>query len=392
MKICVYAITKNEEAFVDRWVDSMREADEICVLDTGSTDRTVERLLGRGVKVEVKRFESWDTIGQYEEIVARGGSPWRFDVARNDSMRICPHDADLLVCTDLDEILVRGWREKLERCWTDAVERGDDPTTATYEYVWNFQPDGKDGCKFTYEKVHRPWVCEWTHPVHEVLKYPGGRRTVNVPGMRLEHHADPTKSRGQYLKLLELSVWECPEDDRNAHYLGREYMFHGMWDRSIEQLQRHLSMPTAKWKAERAASMRYIARAYEEKGSPGKALAWLVRAVGEDPTQREAAMEMSDLGYRMASRGGDDAKMWWGVCADGARKALAVTERSGSYLSKSENWGWRPYDLMSIGLWYSGDAEGARQAVVRALEYRSDMDRRTFERIENNARLMGVAS
>ena len=28
-KICVYAITKNEEKFVKRWVESMNEADEI---------------------------------------------------------------------------------------------------------------------------------------------------------------------------------------------------------------------------------------------------------------------------------------------------------------------------------------------------------------------------
>ena len=42
MKIAVYAISKNEEQFVDTWVASMREADGIYVLDTGSTDATVE--------------------------------------------------------------------------------------------------------------------------------------------------------------------------------------------------------------------------------------------------------------------------------------------------------------------------------------------------------------
>lgn len=42
MKVCVYAIAKNEEKFVDRWVSSMMEADCICVLDTGSEDKTVE--------------------------------------------------------------------------------------------------------------------------------------------------------------------------------------------------------------------------------------------------------------------------------------------------------------------------------------------------------------
>ena len=51
MKICVYAIAKNEEQFVDRWMDSMREADWVCVLDTGSTDRTVEKLADRGAVV-----------------------------------------------------------------------------------------------------------------------------------------------------------------------------------------------------------------------------------------------------------------------------------------------------------------------------------------------------
>jgi len=47
LKIVVYAIAKNEEKFVSRWVESMKEADEIIVLDTGSTDHTVEELKKR---------------------------------------------------------------------------------------------------------------------------------------------------------------------------------------------------------------------------------------------------------------------------------------------------------------------------------------------------------
>ncbi len=38
MNIWVYAICRNESAFVSRWLDSMEEADGIAVLDTGSTD------------------------------------------------------------------------------------------------------------------------------------------------------------------------------------------------------------------------------------------------------------------------------------------------------------------------------------------------------------------
>ena len=48
MKIVVYAICKNESQFVARWMDAMSEADEIVVLDTGSSDDTVSLLRDRG--------------------------------------------------------------------------------------------------------------------------------------------------------------------------------------------------------------------------------------------------------------------------------------------------------------------------------------------------------
>ena len=90
MKIVVYAICKNEEKFVNRWVDSMQEADEIYVLDTGSTDNTVKLLKKRGVKVKSKVIK-----------------PWRFDVARNESLKMLPKDADICACIDLDEVFER---------------------------------------------------------------------------------------------------------------------------------------------------------------------------------------------------------------------------------------------------------------------------------------------
>ena len=87
MKISVYAISKNESKFVDRWMDSMSEANEIVVLDTGSEDDTVEKLIRRGAIVK-------------SEII----NPWRFDVARNRSMELVSADADICVCTDLDDV------------------------------------------------------------------------------------------------------------------------------------------------------------------------------------------------------------------------------------------------------------------------------------------------
>lgn len=96
-KTCVYAICKNEEQFVDRWMDSVSEADSVYILDTGSSDNTVSKLQERGAIVKTKIFD-----------------PWRFDVARNESLDMVPSDTDICVCIDLDEVIELGWREKLE--------------------------------------------------------------------------------------------------------------------------------------------------------------------------------------------------------------------------------------------------------------------------------------
>ena len=114
-KIAVYAICKNEEQFVERWFASMREADEIFVLDTGSTDNTVKKLKGLGVNVN-------------QEIII----PWRFDVARNKSLELIPKDYDICVCTDLDEIFEPGWRKKLENIWDEGGSFIDDNTLSVH--------------------------------------------------------------------------------------------------------------------------------------------------------------------------------------------------------------------------------------------------------------------
>jgi len=337
--ICVYAICKNESQFVDRWMDSMSEADRVVVLDTGSTDDTAEKLRRRGAEVAV------ETI-----------SPWRFDIARNRSLELVPQDAEICVCTDLDEVFHPGWRAALEKAWEPGTSQ------ASYRYTWSFNRDGTEGVVFWSEKIHARQGFRWVHPVHEVLEWtlptPRGKR-VRAEGVQLDHHPDPTKSRGQYLPLLELSVQEAPEDDRNMHYLGREYLYRGRWDDCISTLTRHLAMPTAAWRDERAASMRYIARAWTEKGRSDLARDWYLRAIAEAPHLREAYMDLALLLYGQENW---DGVLYFTACA------LAIRNRPATYICEAAAWGSLPWDLRSIALYHTGRAKEALEAAEKALE------------------------
>ena len=344
--VFVYAICKNEAQFVSRWMDSMQEADGVVVLDTGSSDDTVRLLRERGAEV----FQ--------EEIV-----PWRFDTARNRSLELVPENADICVCTDLDEVFSKGWREELEQVWEKGISQ------ISYRYTWSFMPDGREGYVFWIEKIHCRHGFEWKHPVHEVLSWKGegtqGRK-VWAERIHLEHHPDPQKSRGQYLPLLELSVQEDPEDDRNTHYLGREYMFYGRWDDCIRTLKKHLALPKAVWRDERAASMRYIARAYRNKGDIQGAWKWGMKAITEAPHLREPYLDLAELLYGQ--------EKWEGVLYL-TECALEVKHRTRSYISEAESWGSLPHDLRAIAFFKTGRLKAALEEAYLALEQEPQNER-----------------
>lgn len=345
LKVAVYAISKNEEKFVDRWMDSIQDADVICVTDTGSTDTTVEMLKNRGAAVQVKIIE-----------------PWRFDIARNISMDFIPLDVDVCICLDLDEVLEPGWRQRLEEIWIPGV------TGVRYLYTWSFNDDGSRGVTFWKEKIHARYGYTWTHPVHEILAYVGDGENnyISDEHIKINHYPDPTKSRSSYLPLLELSVLEDPDDDRNMHYLGREYMYYSMWDKCIETLKRHLDLPTALWRDERSASMRFISRAYIAKEEFAEARSWLYRAIAEAPHLREGYVELAKLAYM-----GED----WPTVYHMAEEALKITERARTYINEVFSWDSTIYDLGSLACYYLGMYARAEELIKQAIYLNPNNDR-----------------
>lgn len=336
-KICVYAICKNEEKFADRFMDSVKDADKVFVLDTGSTDNTVEKLKKRGAIVRTEIIE-----------------PWRFDVARNISLDMVDLDTDICICLDLDEVLTKGWRRQLEKIWNDKVTR------LRYNYIWSFDKYHNPEVNFYIEKIHTRNNYIWTHPVHEVLKYTKDNEVfLTTDEITVEHYPDKEKSRSCYLPLLEMSVKESPDDDRNMHYLGREYMYYGKYNEAIDTLIKHLNMKKATWKDERCASMRFIARCYKNLKRYEEAKMWTDKAINEAPYLRDPYMERALIEYELNN---------WYAVEKYICEALKIEKSAKSYINEIFSWNSTPYDLLSLAYYYKGNYKEALNSINKALE------------------------
>ena len=319
MRIAIYTIAKNEEAFVQRWYDSAKEADHLLILDTGSTDNTTHLAHSLGIHTVTREF-----------------SPWRFDTARNLALSMLPSDIDMCIALDMDEVLIDGWREHLEAVASNV-------TRPRYKYVWSWNADGSEGLTYGGDKIHSRHGYTWKHPVHEVLKPTDGETQHWVNGLQIHHHPDSTKSRSQYLPLLKLAVEEDPRDDRNQFYLARELFFHGDYGLAQYHFARHLDIST--WNPERAASHRYLA-----KMLPLVADYHLYRAIAEDPTRRESWVALAMYYHE---------KRNWLAVRNTVSMALAITEKPLDYLCEADAWGWLPHDLMAVACYHLGDMDEA---------------------------------
>ena len=343
MKICVYAICKNEEKFIERWYESVKEADGIYVLDTGSTDNSVNLLKSLGVVVR-------------QEII----SPWRFDIARNKSLEMIPDDFDICICLDLDEVLNKGWSKTIKSLWKDGLTR------LRYVYNWSLDKNNQPIISFYGEKIHKRKGFTWVNPVHEILKYKGEEKYLYTDKVIVNHYPDSKKSRSSYLPLLELAVREDPHNDRNMHYLGREYMYYGKYEEAISTLERHLNLKSATWKDERCASMRFIARCYMKLNRPREALMWSNLAIKESPYLRDAYMEKALITYEL-KRFKETEKL--------CREALKIKKHPKTYINEVFTTDLNIYDILSVVCFYNGKYRSSLRYVKLALELDKDNER-----------------
>lgn len=347
MKIAVYTIALNEEQFVRRWYESSKEADYHLIADTGSTDKTVEIARSLGITVHNIHIK-----------------PWRFDDARNAALALVPTDADYCIIMDMDEVLVPGWREELQKAYDAKDDKG--LPRPKHLLATDYDKDGNPTVVFYANRIHPRDNYRWRYPIHEVIThYPvtTDERFFEID-LRMEHHPDNTKSRGQYLGMLEMAVDEDPTSPRNLYYYARELFFHKEYlpaKRVFEEYLKYSDFP-----GEKSYALRYLA-----KCDPNNAEKHLKESI-KICYCREGVLALANHYY---------IKQQWKQCLKTALEALEIKEKLNDFMSEEWAYGHMAYDLAAISSWQLEHWDDALRYGELALEM-SPND----ERLQNNCK------
>ncbi|MBK8436474.1 MAG: glycosyltransferase family 2 protein [Austwickia sp.] len=190
-------IVKNEEKFLPDCIASLNELrpllSEICIYDTGSTDRTVEIARAAGARVEQ---------GYWDDDFAR---------ARNAAVAMC--NAKWVLNIDADE-RIRADQAKLRTVLRDGLTSNLVGIDALEIEIRNLDPDGDPVSSFRVRRFLRPGRAEYHGVVHETIGalrdgkltcWPLASDVLYYDHIGYEHGTMPVKG-SRNLELAELDV------------------------------------------------------------------------------------------------------------------------------------------------------------------------------------------
>jgi glycosyltransferase involved in cell wall biosynthesis len=313
LSLCM--IVKDEEEMLPRCLAAVKPAvDEMIVVDTGSSDRTVEIAESFGARVI---HHEWN------------GS---FSDARNVSLEAAT--GDWVIYLDADEVLVdedaAGLRALTGRVWREAFSLVET----------NYTGDIEDGTAMTHNALrifrNRP-EYRFKGRLHEQMAYalPGYlSERLEYTQLRIEHYGylgvvrDSKDKSRRNLELLERQVAEGMESAFQSFNLGSEHLALGELETAVDHFEKSWRMletdpgrtvyPYVPTLANRfVTALREIGRADEadRKADEGLALfegytdlvfqkGWIARSRGDDASARalfERCLEMGDAPSRYSS-------------------------------------------------------------------------------------------
>jgi len=269
MKISVAMIVKNEEVLLARCLDTVKDADEIIICDTGSEDSTVEI---------AKKY----TDKVYTDFV------WcdHFGKARQHSKDKCT--GDWILTIDADDVLDCSFdelRAEIESADKQGCEAMNIFTVARGTGISNVFPRA-------YKNIPE---IKWYGAAHNYLKKDGGEiKTYNsnittIYDSSPSHKKDPNRT----LRILTKAVMEDRKLTREKFYLAREHFYKRNWADAIFWYREYLENPG--WKGEEAQAYYMLGRCYYYKQRTQEAYNSLLRAIQINPNFKDAIFFLAQI-------------------------------------------------------------------------------------------------
>lgn len=262
--IAVCMIVKNEEECLARCLDSIAGLwGELIIVDTGSTDRTIEIAQSYGAKV--LHYE-WVAPGNKGE-------------ARN--MGIEAAVSQWIVVVDADEMLIDAPAARA------AILAAADNCDGLNVHFANYD-NGQ--CNLTWQqmRVFRRGKWQYKYREHEVPIAIDGKPVAAASDIKIEHRAPQGRTEGKrepMLMRLQCDIGEHPSDPHPLYFLHREYINQGKYREGIVTGQQYLELTKGRQfiRGEIYANM---AVAYERTNRPDEARECLHMAAACEPHRR----------------------------------------------------------------------------------------------------------
>ena len=294
MKIAVYTIALNEEQFVERWYNHVKDADYLLIADTGSTDRTVEIAKSLGINVFNISIK-----------------PWRFDDARNTALALIPDDIDMCVSLDMDEVISEGWRAELEKMTGNQIT-----------YVFN---NDHEEYSFVNNRIHSRHGYRWKFLMHEGLVQDRTLPDIEFCStIEVTHIPNREKPRTQYLQLLKDALAENPDIGRYYKYLTEALVSEKKFEEAEQYYLKALDIPNL--------AIEDKARIYKKLSDiiPEKTGEYLLLCLETAPHRREPY-------YYIAKQCAENKK--WKDCLDWCKQALEIKNITVDIFKDNDAWG-----------------------------------------------------
>lgn len=262
-KISAVLIVKNEEEVLARCLESVKEADEIIIVDTGSEDKTIE------------------IAKKYTDKVF-GDFTWCDDFSKARNHAKTKATGDWILSIDADEFLHDFSKVR------EAVNLAEQRQVLAVNCTMVAEDNGQE---FNFPRLFKnsPQVW-WNGAVHNHLSVLG-EDTGNVRitfGYSPAHLKDPDRA----LRILEKEA-KKPDGIRETFYLGREYWYRGRYEECVLALGKYVQRST--YLAEKAEAFLLMARSYWLMRMGNDARDACAQSLIINPNFKEAILFMSDI-------------------------------------------------------------------------------------------------